>query len=84
MAESADLPLLSGLLVLQIGLINQCQFAATFQAWTLDMSKSLADHLQARGDLTGAERAPPAGLAEVRLLSAGVGEYNDARGDSPR
>jgi hypothetical protein len=45
------------LLALQNGLIHQGQLLAAFQAWTLDKSKSLADHLEARGDLTGAKRA---------------------------
>ena len=44
---------------------------AAFQAWTLDKSKSLADHLEARGDLTGAKRALLEGLAEVHLEAHG-------------
>jgi len=44
---------------------------AAFQAWTLDKSKSLADHLEARGDLTGAKRALLEGLAEVHLEAYG-------------
>jgi eukaryotic-like serine/threonine-protein kinase len=39
-----------GLLALQNGLINRAQLVAAFQAWTLDKSRSLADHLVARGD----------------------------------
>ena len=42
---------------LQNGIINQGQLVAAFQAWTLDKSRSLADHLEARGDLTLAKRA---------------------------
>jgi hypothetical protein len=41
---------LLGLLALQNGLINRAQLVAAFQAWTLDKSTSLADHLVARGD----------------------------------
>jgi eukaryotic-like serine/threonine-protein kinase len=64
---AADHHLLFGLLALQNGLINQGQLVAAFQAWTLDKSQSLADHLQARGDLTTARRALLEGLAEVHL-----------------
>jgi serine/threonine-protein kinase len=62
---SADRHLLFGLLALQNGLINQGQLVAAFQAWTLDKSKTLALHLEARGDLTGAKRALVEALAEV-------------------
>ena len=67
MTASADRHLLFGLLALQNGLINQGQLVLAFQAWTLDKSRSLADHLEARGDLTGARRALLEGLAEVHL-----------------
>ena len=53
MAAAADRHLLFGLLALQNGLIDQGQLLLAFQAWTRDKSKSLADHLEARGDLTG-------------------------------
>jgi serine/threonine protein kinase/tetratricopeptide (TPR) repeat protein len=61
----ADRHLLFGLLALQNGMISQAQLVHAFQAWTLDKSKSLADHLEARGDLTGAKRAILEALAEV-------------------
>jgi eukaryotic-like serine/threonine-protein kinase len=67
MTAAADRHLLFGLLALQKGLINQGQLVAAFQAWTLDKSRSLADHLEARGDLTVARRALLEGLAEVHL-----------------
>jgi serine/threonine-protein kinase len=63
----ADRHLLFGLLALQNGLINQGQLMLAFQAWTLDKSKSLADHLEARGVLTAAKRALLDALAEVHL-----------------
>jgi hypothetical protein len=63
----ADRHLLFGLLALQNGLINQGQLMLAFQAWTLDKSRSLADHLEARGDLTAAKRALLDALAEVHL-----------------
>ena len=56
MTAAADRHLLFGLLALQNGIINQGQLVAAFQAWTLDKSRSLADHLEARGDLTLAKR----------------------------
>jgi serine/threonine-protein kinase len=68
---AADRHLLFGLLALQNGIINQGQLVAAFQAWTLDKSKSLADHLQAGGDLTGARRAVLEALAEVHLETHG-------------
>src|SRR5262249_50852857 len=68
---SADRHLLFGLLALQNGVINQVQLVAAFQAWTLDKSRSLADHLEARGDLTGAKRALLEGLVEVHLEAHG-------------
>ena len=66
MTAAADRHLLFGLLALQNGLINQGQLVAAFQAWTLDKSRSLADHLEARGDLDRRPRAVEA-LAAVHL-----------------
>ena len=51
MTAAADRHLLFGLLALQNGLIDQVQLVAAFQAWTRDKARSLADHLEARGDL---------------------------------
>ena len=67
MTSAADHHLLFGLLALQNGIINQVQLVAAFQAWTLDKSRSLADHLEARGDLTLAKRALMEALAKVYL-----------------
>src|SRR5271157_1364770 len=67
MTAAADRHLLFGLLALQNAIINQGQLLAAFQAWTLDKSRSLADHLEARGDLTGARRSLLEALAEVQL-----------------
>ena len=52
-----DRNLLMGLLALHNGLIDQGQLVAAFQAWTLDKSRTLTDHLIARGDLTDGKRA---------------------------
>ena len=71
MTAAADRHLLLGLLALQNGTINQGHFLAAFQAWTLDRSKSLADHLEAQGDLTAARRVLLEGLADVHLEAHG-------------
>ena len=71
MTADADRHLLFGLLALQNGIINQGQLVAAFQAWTLDKSRSLADHLEARGDLNPARRALLEGLAAVHLEAHG-------------
>ena len=68
---AADRHLLFGLLALQNGLIDQGALVAAFQAWTRDKSQSLADHLEARGDLTGAKKALLYALAEVHLEAHG-------------
>jgi serine/threonine-protein kinase len=68
---AADRHLLFGLLALQNGFINQGQLVAAFQAWTLDRSKGLVDHLEARGDLTAARRALLEALAEIHLEAYG-------------
>jgi hypothetical protein len=70
-AVSADLNLLFGLLALQTGIIDQAQLVAAFQAWTLDKARSLADHLEARGDVTGPRRAALEALAAVHVESHG-------------
>jgi serine/threonine-protein kinase len=71
MTTVADRHLLFGLLALQNGLIDQGQLLAAFQAWTLDKSRSLAGHLEARGDLTGARRVLLEALAAVHLEAHG-------------
>src|SRR5580658_4714142 len=71
MTGAADRHLLFGLLALQNGLIDQVQLVAAFQAWTRDKARSLADHLEARGDLTAAKRALLDALAEVHLEAHG-------------
>ncbi len=49
--------LLFGLIALQVGLIDQSQLVAGFQAWTLDKSKPLAEHLTGLGHLDADDRA---------------------------
>ena len=72
MTAAADRHLLFGLLALQNGLIDQGQLlVAAFQAWTRDKAKSLADHLEARGDLTGPKRAVLEALVAVHVETHG-------------
>jgi serine/threonine-protein kinase len=71
MTASADRHLLFGLLALQNGLIDQGQLMLAFQAWTRDKAKTLGEHLEARGDLSGAKRALLEALAEVHLEAHG-------------
>jgi hypothetical protein len=44
-------------LALQIGLRNQGQLVAAFQAWTLEKARGLADHLVGRGGLEADNRS---------------------------
>jgi hypothetical protein len=48
---AADRHLLFGLIALQVGLIDQAQLVAAFQAWARDKSRCLAAYLADRGDL---------------------------------
>ncbi len=67
----ADRHLLFGLLALQNGIVNQGQLVAAFQAWTLDKSRSLADHLVERGDIDDEDRAAVERLAARHLKRHG-------------
>jgi serine/threonine-protein kinase len=49
--------LLFGLIALQVGIIDQARLVAAFQAWTLDRSRPLADHLVALGHIDDEDRA---------------------------
>ena len=71
MTPDTNRHLLFGLLALQTGIINQGQLVAAFQAWTQDKFKSLADHLEGRGDLTATKRSVLEALAAVHLESHG-------------
>jgi eukaryotic-like serine/threonine-protein kinase len=62
---SAASELLFGLLALQNGLIDQVQLVTAFQAWALDKTRCLADHLCAAGSLDAADRA---GIEVMRAL----------------
>jgi serine/threonine-protein kinase len=67
----AESNLLFGLLALQNGLIDQGQLILAFQAWTRDKARSLADHLEARGDLSAAKRSLLEAIAQVHLEAHG-------------
>ena len=67
----ASRDLLLGLLALQIGLIDQGQLVAAFQAWTRDRSRPLADHLVGRGDLDAADRSAVEALVERHVKKYG-------------
>jgi len=66
-AIAAERNLLFGLLALQNGLINQGQFVAVFQAWTLGKDRALADHLVGRGDLDTDDRSAVEALVARHL-----------------
>ena len=63
--------LLLGLLALQIGLINQSQLVAAFQAWTLEKGRTLADQLVARGDIDLGDRAAVEALVDRHIKKHG-------------
>src|SRR5262249_3555400 len=63
--------LLFGLLALQVGLIDQGQLVAAFQAWTRDRARPLAEYLVARGDLDDDQRAGVEALVGLHLKKHG-------------
>jgi len=66
-AIAVDRDLLFGLLALQVGLIDQGQLVAAFQAWTRDQTRPLAEHLAARGDLDPDQRAGVEAMVGLHL-----------------
>ncbi len=68
---TADRHLLFGLLALQNGLIDQAQLVATFQSWTRDKDRPLADHLVELGYLDRAHCPLLEGLAALHLARHG-------------
>jgi serine/threonine-protein kinase len=71
MPALADRHLLFGLLALQNGLISQVQLVAAFQAWTLDKARSLADQLEAHGDLDADGRAAVEAMVALHIKKHG-------------
>ena len=68
---TADRHLLFGLIALQVGLIDQAQLVAAFQAWARDKSRSLADHLADRGVLDADARAAVEAMAALHVRKHG-------------
>src|SRR5262245_34259660 len=71
MAHAADRHLLFGMIALQVGLIDQGQLVAAFQAWARDKDRPLADHLADRGDLDGEDRLAVEALVARHLKKHG-------------
>jgi serine/threonine-protein kinase len=67
--------LLFGLIALQVGLVDQAQLVAAFEAWTHDKSAPLADHLVALGHLDASRRD---------AIDALVASHIEAHGDAER
>jgi serine/threonine-protein kinase len=76
MPATADRHLLFGLLALQNGLISQVQLVAAFQAWTLDKARSLAEQLEARGDLDADGRAAVEAMVALHIKKHGGNTEN--------
>ncbi len=71
---TANRDLLFGLLALQVGMIDQGQLVAAFQAWTLEKSRSLAEILVGRGDLSSGQRDLLEALADQHMQKHGNAE----------
>jgi eukaryotic-like serine/threonine-protein kinase len=80
MAAEADRHLLFGLIALQVGLIDQAQLVAAFQAWARDKSRSLTDHLADRGVLGADGRSAVESM--VALHIKGIGSDDEIK-DNP-
>jgi eukaryotic-like serine/threonine-protein kinase len=68
---AADRDLLFGLLALQVGLIDQGQLVAAFQAWARDKRRPIADYLVSRGALDAEQCALLDALAVQHLKKHG-------------
>ena len=68
MSADTDRHLLFGLIALQLGLIQEAQLVAAFQAWTRDKSRPLADHLADRGSLDAAGKAAVESMVALHLM----------------
>ena len=71
MAADANRDLLFGLIALQVGLIDQAQLVAAFQAWVRDKARPLADHLADRGGLDADGRAAVEAMVAVHVKKHG-------------
>ena len=71
MAAATDRHLLFGLIALQVGLIDQAQLVAAFQAWARDKARSLADHLADRGGPDAEGRAAVEAMVALHIKKHG-------------
>jgi serine/threonine protein kinase len=71
MNSGVEANLLFGLMAIQNGLIDQEQIVAAYEDWNLDKSRSLADHIVARGELESSDRAVLEALVERHLKRHG-------------
>jgi serine/threonine protein kinase/tetratricopeptide (TPR) repeat protein len=69
--NAADRHLLFGLIALQVGLIDQAQLVAAFQAWARDKGRPMADFLASRGDLDADGRAAVEAMVSLHLKKHG-------------
>jgi eukaryotic-like serine/threonine-protein kinase len=71
MGAAADRHLLFGLIALQVGIIDQAQLVAAFQAWARDKARPLADHLADRGGLDADSRAAVEAMVALHVKKHG-------------
>ena len=71
MSADTDRHLLFGLIALQVGLIDQAQLVAAFQAWVRDKSRPLADHLSVQGSLDADGRGAVEAMAALHARKHG-------------
>jgi hypothetical protein len=71
MTARTDRDLLFGLISLQLGLIDQSQLVAAFQAWVRDKTRSLADHLGDRGGPDAAGRVAVEAIVALHIKTHG-------------
>jgi serine/threonine-protein kinase len=71
MCADTDRHLLFGLIALQVGLIDQAQLVAAFQAWARDKTRPLADHLFVQGSLDADGRSAVEAMAALHARKHG-------------
>ncbi len=69
--RAADRDMLFGLIALQNSLIDQDQLLNAFRAWSHDRSRTLADHLLARGDVNAEQCAGTEAMVVLHLKKHG-------------
>ena len=71
MTDDVNRHLLFGLIALQVGLIDQAQLVAAFQAWARDKARPLADHLADRGAPDADGRAAVEAMVALHIKKHG-------------